>query len=732
MRIIVVTMILALCASTAAAADHYVLRNSSVNVVVDLGTGAIAELHDLHTPDSTMVFHAGESILQIAAGDMGPLEFTVIDNGPDFVTIESQSFHGSSSSLPLLTTITYRLNGYELSVDYKFQALSRLDMINGLDITIASSAWNYFVIGNQFAQEGWIVLGEPPGIRRRALDQVYEIRSSRRNLRFIFPNPYESFATITTSGAHSFKFRWQILVSTPPPQAVAPKGPSLASVLPAGTQLLRQIKLVLNHADEVGRGKTSPLAYFSPFPNGYDQVIAMTFDDVPFGRWVPLQPSINPDTLREAYLLTLLKDHPKMKMGWIVLPDEIFSEQDLVNPDYPPGKWWLAHGRYRMWNHAPPAYLQWLRNIDRDSLVYGYENRVHLGSHGYHHTPEMTFGNNYEFQSYNPASDDSTFSAIAREFSLLGLTHAPKWIRFPGFEFTRSAIDALIRHQYILFDYWGIYDKLPWMLFYSDYGHIWGIGTQWEGDTPNTFQDMDLILRAGRLCETAGHPYKWFDGDSATAYTPINVIFQQAENKYPNLGYMFPDEVGSFADEIYDIHDIRTGATCDTFFVYFTGAAASGQTLMLEWPGDIPLPTVASVDGSNISNMETRGRRIVLRMSVLANARHIVRLPASLANLCSADAPPSRFVLAQNYPNPFNGGTAISYDLPRGARVKLVIYNAAGESVAVLVDREQPPGSYTVAWNGLNRGGRRAASGVYFYRLQTGYASSVRKLVLVR
>jgi hypothetical protein len=119
-------------------------------------------------------------------------------------------------------------------------------------------------------------------------------------------------------------------------------------------------------------------------------------------------------------------------------------------------------------------------------------------------------------------------------------------------------------------------------------------------------------------------------------------------------------------------------------------------------------------------------------MSVLANARHIVRLPASLANLCSADAPPSRFVLAQNYPNPFNGGTAISYDLPRGARVKLVIYNAAGESVAVLVDREQPPGSYTVAWNGLNRGGRRAASGVYFYRLQTGYASSVRKLVLVR
>jgi len=240
-----------------------------------------------------------------------------------------------------------------------------------------------------------------------------------------------------------------------------------------------------------------------------------------------------------------------------------------------------------------------------------------------------------------------------------------------------------------------------------------------------------LILRAGRLCHTGGHPYKWFDGDSASAYAPINTIFQQAESKYPNLGYMFPDEVGFFADETYDIHDIQTGAACDTFLVFCTGTAALGQTLILEWPGDIPLPTVASVDGVSIPNVETRGRRIVLRMPVLANARHIVRLPATLGNLCSAEARPSRFLLAQNYPNPFNGGTAISYDLPRSTRVKLFVYNVAGENIAVLVDKEQPPGSYTVEWNGLDRAGRRAASGVYFYRLQTGYASNVRKLVLI-
>jgi hypothetical protein len=153
---------------------------------------------------------------------------------------------------------------------------------------------------------------------------------------------------------------------------------------------------------------------------------------------------------------------------------------------------------------------------------------------------------------------------------------------------------------------------------------------------------------------------------------------------------------------------------------------------VLEWPSDIPRPTVASVDGVNIPNVEARGQRIVLRMPVLANARHIVRLPASLGNLCSAETPPSKFVLAQNYPNPFNGGTAFNYDLPRSTRVRLVVYNVAGETIATLVDKEEQPGSYTVAWDGLDREGRRVASGVYFYRLQTGYASMVRKLVLVR
>ena len=739
MRNIVIAILLAFCvqaalsAETAAAPYQHLLRNPVLRVVIDLQTGAVAELDDLHTADSSLVFRAGEDVLKIAAGEFRPAAFSVSAASATSVTIVSSAFQSQTDSVPLRATITYTLTGYRLSVSFLLESLGRLELSQGLDITIASSAWETLVIGNHFARETPIVFGESPAVRRRALNQVYELRNARRRLSLIFPNPYHSLATISTSGAHSFRFRWHALVALAPPQAVDPKGPPLASVLPPGVQLRRQIELIVNHADEAGEGLTSPIAYFSPFPEGFDQVIAMTFDDVPFGRWKVLRSSMNPDTLREAYLVKLLADHPTMKMGWVVLPDEIFSESELENPSYTPGKWWTAHGAHRILNLAPAEYLQWLRNIDRDSVVLGYEDRVHFGSHGYHHTPEMKFGRDFEFQSYQPAQDDSTFSAIEREFSLLGLGGGSlKWIRFPGFCFTRSAIDALIRHHYILFDYWGIYDKLPWMLFYSEYGRIWGIGTRWEGDTPSSYEEMDLILRAGRLCHTAGHPSKWFDGDSATAYEQINRIFLQAERNYPNLGYMFPDEVGYFADETYDIHSIETEIARDGFTVSFVGSAASGQTLMLEWPGDIPLPVAATVDGMDVPRVEARGQRLVLRLPALATGRHVIRLPASLDDLFNVSALPSSFALRQNYPNPFNGGTAIRYELARDARVKLAIYDVAGENIAVLVDREQPAGNYTAAWNGLNRSGRRAASGVYLYRLEAGDVTLVRKLILVR
>ena len=93
---------------------------------------------------------------------------------------------------------------------------------------------------------------------------------------------------------------------------------------------------------------------------------------------------------------------------------------------------------------------------------------------------------------------------------------------------------------------------------------------------------------------------------------------------------------------------------------------------------------------------------------------------------------PDHFVLQSNYPNPFNPTTTIRFGLPERSPVKLVIYNIAGQRVATLVNREMSAGYHQVQWNGKNRNGQQAASGVYIYRLTAGKQQFVKKMLLVR
>lgn len=93
---------------------------------------------------------------------------------------------------------------------------------------------------------------------------------------------------------------------------------------------------------------------------------------------------------------------------------------------------------------------------------------------------------------------------------------------------------------------------------------------------------------------------------------------------------------------------------------------------------------------------------------------------------------PATFSLGQNYPNPFNACTQICYSISREARVLLAIYNVSGQQVAVLLDKEQSPGTYQVAWDGRDALGNQTASGIYFCHLRAGDLSQTRKMLLLR
>ncbi|MBI4725697.1 T9SS type A sorting domain-containing protein [candidate division TA06 bacterium] len=101
-----------------------------------------------------------------------------------------------------------------------------------------------------------------------------------------------------------------------------------------------------------------------------------------------------------------------------------------------------------------------------------------------------------------------------------------------------------------------------------------------------------------------------------------------------------------------------------------------------------------------------------------------------------ADAGPAQpsleYKLAQNYPNPFGAQTAIHYQIKSKCPVKLAVYNIAGQLVRTVVQETQNAGDYRVNWNGRDDYGRKAASGIYFYRLSANNISLVKKLTLIR
>lgn len=93
---------------------------------------------------------------------------------------------------------------------------------------------------------------------------------------------------------------------------------------------------------------------------------------------------------------------------------------------------------------------------------------------------------------------------------------------------------------------------------------------------------------------------------------------------------------------------------------------------------------------------------------------------------------PVRFSLFQNYPNPFNPGTEIKYQLAHASNVSLMIYNALGQRVLILVEGKAEKGFYQIYWNGCNEVGNKLPAGIYFIRLKAGRFFQSRKVALVR
>ncbi len=88
---------------------------------------------------------------------------------------------------------------------------------------------------------------------------------------------------------------------------------------------------------------------------------------------------------------------------------------------------------------------------------------------------------------------------------------------------------------------------------------------------------------------------------------------------------------------------------------------------------------------------------------------------------------PETYRLYQNFPNPFNPATTIKFTLPRLEKVTLSVYNLRGELIAEIINHAIPAGDHRVRWSAKN-----LSSGIYFYKLEAGHYTAVKKSIYLK
>jgi hypothetical protein len=263
-------------------------------------------------------------------------------------------------------------------------------------------------------------------------------------------------------------------------------------------------------------------------------------------------------------------------------------------------------------------------------------------------------------------------------------------------------------------------------------------------------------------------PNGGFENWVTDADTNFNPVGWETTNSYPlvSVDRVSPGFQGSFAMRVRTINagftlpgvaKLQTalpfGARPTQFTATFKSTLVGGDIgfiIIGLMKGD---SVIASVDSctfkvdSSFSQFTTRHFRIAYQSNLLPDSVVII-IASGLAfghagtelivddisfsggggtGVSEVAAIPRAFGLSQNFPNPFNPSTTIRYQIAAQGPVTLKVFDLLGRELTTLVDEFKGPGEHTVTWNASG-----AASGVYFYRLQSGSFVEAKRLLLLR
>ncbi len=580
-------MIMAILAATSPTVQH--ISNQWIDMVInDDATqgyaGSICSLKDKYS--GTYAANPDHPFACVRYEDFGPASGSIVCTDTSAV-FTSSSMVGPQGVLPIAVTIGYTLveRGVEITCTLHF--LQEVELQTPLEMRFNTQGWTTLTLENQTGLDRAFPLDASTWFQRFSGSQLVRLTGgSKPQLLFVFPNVSKAILWIEDYGQPWIALRF---FDTEHPRENC-QGPDLHSLIPAGETVEYFVRISM---DEY----FAPL-FISSHPYGYERTAAWMLDELPLIHpeqgfiWGFSESAEGPEPV-SASLIRLLEEHTAMKMDWLILPDGILtSNRDSVWAEQGwESSWSHWHCTWRICTEATDAYRQWLLNIQNGT--YPWAERVTMGSHGYHHTPnaDSSYGGYHEFITYEPWEHGERFRVSLADIDAMGLdTSLIETVRFPGHRTSLSGLWAVIDNGFVFYcNGWRLIDwfageqfRNQWITMYqTPLGRIWGSNTVWWGDYESAYpcEYISDVLARGKFALLGCHPIAMLaGGENPEAYARIDSVLTSMEQDYDNFGWLFPCEYGTFLEACYNISVRSMRSSGDELRMEFDGAVPDGMT----------------------------------------------------------------------------------------------------------------------------------------------------------
>ena len=291
--------------------------------------------------------------------------------------------------------------------------------------------------------------------------------------------------------------------------------------------------------------------------------------------------------------------------------------------------------------------------------------------------------------------------------------------------------------QWRSWDHFNILDVLHQNLYASNIDYVHGNAIEVE-------DDGNILLSSRHLCEitkinTSNGSMIWRWGGVHNQFTFLNdtigFSYQHAIRRLPN-GNLIMFDNGNYHRPVFSraveysmdtanktvtqVWQYRHTPDIQSSAMGYAQRLSNGNTL-ISWGA--ANPTLTEVTSAGETELELSLPNVIYSYRTTKSDWNGDPLEISH----QTGTVPRSYALKQNFPNPFNPTTVIKFDITKSSKVNLVVFNELGQEISKLVNENLPPGDYSVTFDGT-----QLPSGVYFYRLNAGDFTSIKKMVLIK